>query len=64
MFAPQSFLVRGVVVNEEEHDLGDDNRRAGRPGPLNEEALNRLKGHEAWEREATFPSTRSDGEIE
>jgi len=44
--------------------LGDEHRRAGRPGPPDEEALKRLKGHEAREREAAIPTTRSDAEIE
>ena len=44
--------------------MGDEHRRAGRPGPLDEEALKRLKGHEAREREAAIPTTRSDAEIE
>ena len=64
MFAARAFLLRGEVANEEEHDLGDEHRRAGRPGPLDEEALKRLKGHEAREREAAIPTTRSDAEIE
>ena len=44
--------------------FGRRNRRAGRPGPPDEEVLKRLRGHEAREREATIPSTRSDAEIE
>ena len=59
-----SFLLRGEVAIGEEHDLGDEHRRAGRPGPPDEEALKRIKGHEAWEREAAIPTTRSDAEID
>jgi hypothetical protein len=50
MFAPRAFLLRGGVAIGEEHDLGDEHLRAGRPGPPDEEALRRLKGHEARER--------------
>jgi hypothetical protein len=57
-------LLRGGVAIGQEHDLGDEHRRAGRPGPPDEEALKRLKGHEAREREAAIPTTRSDAEIE
>jgi agmatinase len=64
MFAPRAFLLGGGVAIGEEHDLGDEHRRAGRPGPPDEEALKRLKGHEAREREAAIPSIRSDAEIE
>ena len=62
--SPRAFLLRGGVAIGEEHDLGDEHRRAGRPGSPDEEALKRLKGHEAREREAAIPSTRSDAEIE
>lgn len=61
MFAPRAFLFWGVAIGEEQ-DLGDEHRRAGRPGPPDEEALKRLKGHEAREREAAIPSIRSDGD--
>jgi hypothetical protein len=64
MFAPRAFLLWGGVAIGEEHDLGDEHRRTGRPGPPYEEALKRLEGHEAREREAAIPSTRSDAEIE
>ena len=57
-------MVRVVVVVGEEYDSGDENRRAGRPGSPDEEAVKRLKGHEAREREAAIPSTQSDAEIE